>query len=292
MRYAEEIGHVVRAQAPLPGAGALARVIKDRLKRDFSAREMSRLTRAAIGQSAADVDGALRQALVIARHEGRDMNVEDALTAILPDPEDDSPARDHRIAVHECGHVIVGTYLALGRVNRLALTRQGGQAWLQMTTGERLLSELEAEMVYSLAGRTAERLVLGAPAAGADGDVHLYLANATLASVRIDACYGLIAEGLIWLDVPAEIYLRHPEHAARVRSRLEEAETRAMELLEPRRELLLEMAADLEEPGMMERAPLEAWCARIRAEGRSNSPNVIHGHSGGIEAQAANDPRI
>ncbi len=103
----------------------------------------------------------------------------------------------------------------------------------------------------------------GTPAAGAGGDAASDLAHATTTAVRIDTHAGLGAEGLVWLDVSTAMYLRDPENAARIRTRLEAAETRAMQILERRKELLIEMAADLGEVRIMEDMRLEGWLGRV-----------------------------
>ncbi|MCQ0090503.1 AAA family ATPase [Roseovarius sp. M141] len=254
----------IKAQVPLPGARALARMLRDALDSDIPPEEMARLTRAATGQSAADVDGALRQARSVARHENRKLAAPDVLIALSPEAEDHSPARERRIALHECGHAIVGTCLGLGKITRLVLTRQGGQAWLSHVSGEQMLEDLEAELTYALAGRAAERLILGKVAAGAGGNALSDLAHATQTATAIDTRMGLGAEGPVWLDISPAAYLRDPQSAARIRARLEAAEARAMWLLEARRDLLVRMAEDLVAVGLLEGDRLEMWIEEIR----------------------------
>ncbi|WP_324753174.1 AAA family ATPase [Roseovarius sp. Pro17] len=252
----------VKVQVPLPGAPALARMLKDGLGPDIPTKEMARLTRAATGRSAADVDGALRQARSAARHDGRALAARDVLTALSPEAEEHHPARERRIALHECGHAIVGTCLGLGQIKRVVITQQGGQAWMAYATGQLMLDDIEAELTYALAGRAAECLVLGAAAAGAGGNAMSDLAHATQVATGIDTRIGLGAEGPVWLDISSAAYLRDPENAARISARLEAAETRAMRLLEARRGLLIEMAADLVAVGLLEGARLEEWLAQ------------------------------
>lgn len=253
----------IKAQVPLPGAKALARMICDGVGSEVSSEEMSRLTRAATGQSAADVDGALRQARSVARAEGREVTSLDVLTALRPDAESHNPALDYRIAIHECGHAIVGTDLRLGTITRVMLTQQGGQAWITFASSEQLLADLEAELAYSLAGRAAERLIFGKAAAGAGGNALSDLAHATQTATAIDTRMGLGAEGPVWLDIPPAVYLRNPENAARVRARLEASESRAMRILETRRDVLTWMAADLVALGALEGEKLAPWLARV-----------------------------
>ncbi len=275
----------IKAQVPLPGAKAISRMLRDSLGADIPPNEMARLTRAATGQSAADVDGALRSARSAARQESREVTMLDVLTALSPDPEDHNPALDRRIALHECGHAIVGTCLGLGRVERLALTRQGGQAWLRSAVGESLLADLEDELAYSLAGRAAERVILGAAAAGAGGNALSDLALATRTAAGIDTRMGLGVEGPVWLDMPTAMYLRDPDNAARIRARLEAAESRAMRLLVTRRGLLIRMAADLVTVGLLEGERLEAWLGRVPPAPTPEGPRD-DGEEVSLESQA------
>jgi len=195
---------------PLPGTRALARMLRDGIGGEVPPEEMTRLTRAATGQGAADVDGALRQARSAARVAGREFTAADVLAALDPAAEEQSPARERRIALHECGHAIVGTCLGLGQIKRVVITQQGGQAWMAYAAGEQVLEDVEAELTYSLAGRAVERLVLVAAAAGSGGNARSDLAHATQTATGIDTRMGLGAEGPVWLDTSSAVYLRDP----------------------------------------------------------------------------------
>jgi cell division protease FtsH len=253
-----------KANVPLPGPRALERMIRDGFGREISPVELARLVRAATGGTAADVDGALRQARSTARSEARDVSVDDVHRALGGKTEDENPAWDRRVALHECGHAIVGTCLGLGQIKRVVMTRDGGQAWMTYASGESVLSDLEDELAYSLAGRAAERLILGTVAAGSGGNAMSDLAHATQTATGIDLRFGLGAEGPVWLDTSSASYLQIPENAARIRARLEAAETRAGRILEARRDLLVRMADDLVAVGLLEGERLEAWLGEIR----------------------------
>ncbi|WP_281968924.1 AAA family ATPase [Roseovarius nanhaiticus] len=255
-----------RAEVPLPGPKALARMIRAGLGADIAPEQMARLTRAATGGTAADLDGALRAARSAARDEGRAANPADLLAELDVGPCEANPVRDRRVALHECGHAIVGAVLGLGKVKRLIMTRQGGQAWMSYAGGEGLLEDFGDELTYSLAGRAAERLVLGTVTGGAGGNAISDLAHATQTATTIDTRYGLGAEGQVWLDVSSATYLRDPANAARIRARLEDAEARAGQILTPRRALLGRMAEDLLAQGMLEGERLEAWLEGVHRE--------------------------
>ena len=281
-----------KANVPLPGPRALERMLRNGLGAEIPSSEMERLVRATTGGTAADVDGALRQARSVARSEAREVTVEDLQRALGGTTEEANPAWERRVALHECGHAIVGTCLGIGRVKRVVLTRDGGQAWMSYATGKSVLSDIEDELAYALAGRAAERLVLGTVAAGAGGNAMSDLARATQTATDIDLRFGLGAEGPVWLDMPSAAYLRIPENASRIRARLEAAEAQAIRILEERRDLLIRMAEDLVEVGLLEGERLEAWCARIQGENRHTSVNVGSTPVGEIEVRAPDNPQI
>ncbi|MCV2894991.1 AAA family ATPase [Lentibacter sp. XHP0401] len=255
----------IKVEVPLPGAKALARMLRDGFSGEMSDAELARLTRAAAGQSAAGVEGALRNARSAARAKDREVSVADVLRALEPDPIDDSPARDHRTALHECGHAIVGTFLGVGEVRRVTMTATGGETWIRLAVGEGLLRDYDDELAYMLAGRAAERLILGEVAGGSGGAPQSDLAQATRLAVQIDTQLGLGAEGLAWLDTSTSAYLRNPDNAGRVRARLEAAEIRAMHILDTKRGLLVEMATAFQECRILEGEALEQWLKRIEA---------------------------
>ncbi|MFD0860511.1 AAA family ATPase [Roseovarius aquimarinus] len=282
----------LRAEVPLPGPQALGRMIRAGLGAGIGAgtpqEEMSRLTRAAAGGTAADLEAALRAARGRAREARRPVTPADLLAALAPEADATSGAWERRAALHECGHAIVGACLGLGRITRLALTRQGGQAWLAYAAGKHMAADFEDEMTYTMAGRAAERLMLGAVSGGAGGGGTCDLAQATRTATGLDICYGLGAEGPLWRGAEAASYLEQPANAARIRARLEEAEARAAQILTPRRSLLARMAEDLERVGILEGTRLDAWltaAAKKRVE-------TVGGKAGALKSSMTNESDI
>ncbi|MEX1234984.1 MAG: hypothetical protein WEB56_08370 [Roseovarius sp.] len=225
--------------------------------------DLGQMVSAAAGRSAADIDGALRAARTRARSAKRALQPQDVFTAF--GIEHRNMALDHRIAIHECGHAIVHHVLGMGRVKRVALTTTGGGTWLRSAPVEGLISDCENQLIHLLAGRAAERLVLGAPTAGAGGSETSDLALATAKAVEIDTRLGLGAEGLAWTDLDQGLYLRDAENAARVRSRLEDAEARALSILSEQESLLKGMGDALFKARMLEGDTLECWIREIGA---------------------------
>nr|WP_235047585.1 hypothetical protein [Limimaricola cinnabarinus] len=93
-----------------------------------------------------------------------------------------------------------------------------------------------------LAGRAAERLLLGDVSAGAGGGEGSDLAMATETALRIETVFGLGGQGPLWIPGSAQHLTLDRALAARVRERLEAAETAAGHLLKPHFDTLRRLA--------------------------------------------------
>ena len=161
----------------------------------------------------------------------------------LTKPSDELGARariDRRIAVHECGHAIVATALGFGRIERLQITPRGGETLRHATLTEGLTADIRAELAVHMAGRAAERLVLGDISAGAGGSPASDLAQATTLAASLDSCLGLGAHGPVWRGA-STASLNDGAAISRVRTRLDQAEHQAGEILNVNRGLLEKM---------------------------------------------------
>lgn len=167
----------MKVALPLPDADALYGVFRHCLP-DWREADLRDLAARAVGCSAADVDAAIRQTRATARGQKRDMNLDD-LRQVFRLTHD--PAIDRRVALHECGHAIICAALDLGPVKRVFLDRDGGGGTLfEASAKHGLLADMQDRLVQMLAGRAAERLVLGDVSAGAGGGQDSDLAQATM----------------------------------------------------------------------------------------------------------------
>ncbi|MBQ2262143.1 MAG: AAA family ATPase, partial [Loktanella sp.] len=166
-----------------------------------------------------------------------------------------------RVALHEAGHATIAAALHLGQITRLAITPQGGETHRRRANNECLLSDLEDDICYDLAGRAAERLVLGTISAGAGGPAHSDLAGATDKALKIETAYGLGPDGPVWVEAPAVVILQNTNLRGRVRKRLDRAEARAVKVLTQHRRTLEALAKAL----MAERSLNEEQIAAIVA---------------------------
>uniref|UniRef100_A4WQQ0 AAA ATPase, central domain protein n=1 Tax=Cereibacter sphaeroides (strain ATCC 17025 / ATH 2.4.3) TaxID=349102 RepID=A4WQQ0_CERS5 len=257
----------LKVEVPLPDEAILLGILLRHLRGTFTDTELRALAQDAVGCSAAEVDAAIRQARALAREEDRPLMLAD-IRALLVKPDAGAEAHRWRCAVHECGHAIVGAALDLGTIERVMLTRQGGHIIRRLVDRAGVLADYEAELAYAMAGRAAERLVLGEVSGGAGGPPESDLAQATRIALSLDMLLGLGAHGPVWSNVPLETVLRDTETRARVRARIEAAEASAEAILGEQMNLLQDMARALAQERLLRGDALAGWLAQVAVQPR------------------------
>ena len=250
----------LRVEVPLPDAATLAGVLRRHLA--LPEADLATLARHCVGLSLAECDAELRAARGAARRAGIALDAA-GLMARLGAGRD--PAIDRRVALHECGHALVTTALGRGAVQRLALAGSGGTTRIARRPQAGLIADHTDLLAELMAGRAAERLVLGAVSAGAGGPPDSDLALATRVALDLETRYGLGAEGPLWFGDSAAP-MRDPALRARIRRHLETAEARAAALLAPHRALLEDMAAALVTRRELSDDDLTPWLQRLDLE--------------------------
>ncbi|MBT0781478.1 AAA family ATPase [Paracoccus sp. pheM1] len=261
----------MKVSLPLPDAEGLFSVFRHCLP-DWREADLRDLAARAVGCSAADVDAVIRQTRAMARGQKRAMTLDDLrqIFSIAHDPE-----IDRRVALHECGHAIACAALRLGPVRRIFLNRDGGGGTVFDADAKHgLLADMQDRLVQLLAGRAAERLVLGDVSAGAGGSADSDLANATMIATSIQTRFGLGAQGPVWTADPDTLLALDSDVLFRVRRELEAAEKRATQILSVHRALLEEMAEALMASRDMGRTEVEDWLARVRDAAPDEGPNA------------------
>ena len=250
---------------PPPDAEAILGILRHGLHNDITEAELRILSHQAVGQSAAEIDAAIRAARSDARHARTplDLSQLQARMGIRTSGADDRIL--WRIAVHEAGHAIAGTALGLGTIESIAITNHGGLITRRNAPNENLLSDIEAEITYALAGRAAEQLVLGEVSAGAGGVAISDLALATNYARRIETTFGLGFEGLVWHANPDALHLQTPAIRDRVRQRLTRAEQRAGRILQQNREVLEKLAKALMQNRSMRVPEIKGHLSKVTA---------------------------
>lgn len=248
-----------------PDHHLMPQAIRWQLAGDLPDADLSGVAIAAVGMSGAEVAAMVRAARALARKDRRALTVEDlsaAVTAIRPP----LPVDFHwAIAVHEAGHAIVGTATGLSRPESIAIMPFGGVC---AQTDETIIghrSEIESLLAIDLAGRAAERLVLGQVCRGAGGPSTSDLARATQTAAALELSWGL-GDSPVWL-APPEVAMAQMRLDPALRSRVSEhllrAEAQATRILAANRPLLEEMAVALVERKLIAGTALDELTARV-----------------------------
>lgn len=221
----------LKIEVPLPDADGIHAILRYHLSEDIADLELHALSRRAIGRSPADLDAAIRAARSDARHTKKLLTVGmlEARLDIVRTAENRS--RTWRIAVHEAGHAVVGSALGIGSIERMSLVDDAGQILCRTYPHESLLSDIEAMITYSMAGRAAEWQVLGTISAGAGGPATSDLGLATRYAIDIETRYGLGLQGPVWHGNPDAAYQATPALRDRVHQHITRAEDRAKAIL-------------------------------------------------------------
>ena len=260
----------LKAEVKLPCHDAIQGILTAHLGQILHQAEISELARAAIGSTAAEIDAAIRGAKAEARAWGTNLQLAE-LRKLLVGDMPASPELDHRLAVHECGHAIVGHELGFS-VLRAVLTRGGGVTEHAVPTNAGRLQDIEAEIIMCMAGRAAEQMVFSDVSGGSGGPGRSDLARATSLAVAIDTRLGLGVFGPIWTDCSLHAVMRDPDARQRVRVRLESAEQQASRILQTNRPHFDGMAAALMRERDLTGDTLQTWLDKWKPPSPYSAP--------------------
>jgi cell division protease FtsH len=137
----------------------------------------------------------VREGRRLAREAGRGLQVGDLLRLVVP-PLRIGPAALRRVCIHEAGHAVATLALGNGILRSVAIGTHDGRGG--MTVSEPVedvavtRSYVEGQATGLLAGRAAERVLLGTMSAGAGGieGSDLHLATRMLAAMHANAGLG------------------------------------------------------------------------------------------------------
>lgn len=152
---------------------------------------MQRLAIQALGASGAVIATAVRSARAQARTAGRALTERDVAEAIARDRPALNAHQRWQVSVHEAGHAVVSVVTGLGWPRRITISPDGGLTETKRTRRSVHLEDLEAELSCYMAGRAAERLVLGRVSCGAGGSHESDLSAATRIAAALERSYGL-----------------------------------------------------------------------------------------------------
>lgn len=224
------------------------------------------LALASRGATGADVEALVRRAKGTARRARRALMLDDVMAAIAADaPAIPAQAR-WRIAVHESGHALAAHALETGTVCGISIHTRGGFFEFESNlSGSATFDRLQREMAVLLAGRSAERLILGDVSAGAGMQPASDLGRATAFAMLIETQCGMGHSGGAYLAEIKELAQVPALHLA-VNAQLKDAEAKAEQILEPRRATLLELATTLDQRGYLSGGEIEGIIGQTRME--------------------------
>jgi cell division protease FtsH len=182
-----------------PNLAGLVNVLRTHLGSELPEASLLTLARAGEGATAAEAMDWARSARRKCRREDRPMTIDDMMDQIRP-PDHRSDTEKLRVAIHESGHAIIGMMLGyeLAKVSIRQGAGRGGRVTFASQKRTILMeTEIEDQVVCSLAGRAAEIVLLGAPSSGSGGRPESDLAQATQKIAELHASLGLKGE-LTW----------------------------------------------------------------------------------------------
>lgn len=229
--------------------------------------DLTALTRAAVGLSAAAVDAAIRAARAACRRAGTPFTPLAALPHLNPGQDSAEAQAAHqtarqRTAIHEAGHAAIAARLGLP-ITRITLDRDGGHVlWSGLT--QRRRADLDDTLVFLLGGRAAEEVIFGQASAGSGGGQDSDLALATRLACQIEAQTGLGQSGLTWHSAPEPLLITDPALALRVEAHLARALALAREEIAALPVLVEALAEVLLREGEVAGKELTTWLRLIR----------------------------
>ena len=254
--------------------------------------DLETVARRTPGFTGADLANVINEAALLAVRFGKAAigpeEMDEAVQRVMTGPRRRghllSQKERRRAAIHEAGHVVVAA--AMGRmehIQRVSIVARGrtlGEAAASRSLAERELltrSELQAELLCSMAGVAAEELALGEPSTGGEADLERANALAHLIagrygmSQRLGKVQFLRREGGDYLGgtmVPTDVATGPVlmEMHQEVRRLLDEAEAGAGEILGRHRKTLTEISKQLVEVESLDGPELEEMLEPVRPE--------------------------
>jgi SpoVK/Ycf46/Vps4 family AAA+-type ATPase len=231
LRRAQRLDREIRLEKP--GVDDLALIFRHHVTEAvLPGVDLKPLALAARGCTGADVESFVRRAKGVARRAGRDLDIEDVLMQIRGGRSPLDAETRSRVAAHEAGHVVVAKILEVGHFRGVSVHDSGGVAEFDdVLDGSLTPAQLDDVIAVTLAGRVAERFLLGDVAWGSSRGSESDLAKASRMAEEVEARSGAghlgnvyLPDGLIGLSLV-------PGFLDAVRARLDRAETRACEIL-------------------------------------------------------------
>lgn len=220
---------------------------------------LRRLAARAMGMTGADIERIVREARLKARRERRALSLTDLEDGVRLSRPAQSPETLFIHAVHESGHALVHHVLGIGPIMGVTVDSGNGAYGNLGFDTDRVRTDVRGEdtLTMLMAGRAAEIVVFGFPGPGSGGASNSDLARATSLALAVERTWGL-GDDLPLLYRPAEdetaVLDQDRELATRIHERLEQAEARAVQIIECHRAAFDALAAALADAQALEGA--------------------------------------
>lgn len=246
--------------------------------------DLSIIARRTPGLVGADLANIANEAAIMATRVGHNQvekeDFEAAIDRILAGPEKKNrvlnPEEKRRVAFHEAGHALVAEHVPTGQpVHKISIIPRGVSALgftLQLPVEEKFLStehELKDQLAILLGGRMAEEIALGSISSGAQNDLEKAseIARTMVCNLGMSKKMGPLTYGkrqqLQFLETDVSEYRNYSDVTARLIDTeiivlVEEAETRAREIISANRSALENLANVLQEKEVINRDEMMA----------------------------------
>ncbi|WP_292567536.1 ATP-dependent zinc metalloprotease FtsH [Methylomonas sp.] len=236
----------------------------------------------------ADLSNIANEAAILAARSGRDsVNMADfeaAIDRVMAGPEKKNrvlgPDEKRRVAFHEAGHALVAETVPTGQpVHKISIIPRGVSALgftLQLPVEEKYLSteaELKDQLAILLGGRVAEQLALDSVSTGAQNDLEKAseIARNMVCYLGMSEKLGPLIYGqrqqLQFLSGDVSEQRNYSEETARIvdaeiKALVEQAQTRAQDILTAKRRQLEQLAGLLQEKEVIQREEMLALLGR------------------------------
>ncbi|WP_061908344.1 AAA family ATPase [Devosia sp. Leaf420] len=180
-------------QIGFPSTEEVELILRQHLKDDLQNTDLGLFATMMANATGAMVADAVKRARALARRSGSRMTSDDLMSIVAP-PEDRPLQMLRRIATHEAGHAVITHVIGSGVLRSVSLIQSGaagGQVTFEQHDIVATRDQIEKRVVTLLAGRSAEKILLGSIGTGSGGHPDSDLGRATTLIASLQASQGL-----------------------------------------------------------------------------------------------------
>lgn len=249
-----------KIEVMLPGREATEDILRKNLPEGF---DVAALMDASIGQTPANINGAVRKAKSRARIKKVALTPDLILREMSATAWRRAESR-LRAAAHECAHAIVARAVGGKRVKRVVVRADGaGAAYFEGGMGEGRMEDVTREIAVLMAGKVGETVICGEHSAGIGGSQQSDLARATHLAIGIDARFGLGEGADFYYGGKDHEWLMSEPAREKATAIVREGEALARRIIGANDEVLRGMTEALRAELVMDEDAMEPWLSRV-----------------------------